>query len=139
MQLAGTHAADAEQVTSTHPALPILADDGQPGGWIWRCKPERPVGTVAVVMLDIDPKDLLQVAAADDQQPFQHSVRTVRTQRSVYVFALGTRTCVTRISPPSEQNTSLQPRENFASRSRSRNHARRPWSPAPAAGSGPAG
>ena len=41
----------AEQVTSTHPALPILADDGQPGGWVWRCKPERPVGTVAVVML----------------------------------------------------------------------------------------
>ena len=41
----------AEQVTSTHAALPILADDGQPGGWVWRCKPERPVGTVAVVML----------------------------------------------------------------------------------------
>jgi hypothetical protein len=38
----------AEQVTSTHPALPILADDGQPGGWVRRCKPERPVGTVAV-------------------------------------------------------------------------------------------
>jgi hypothetical protein len=61
----------AEQVTSTHPALPILADDGQPGGWVWRCQPERPVGTVAVVMLDVDPEDLLQVAAADDQQPVQ--------------------------------------------------------------------
>ena len=57
----------AEQVTSKHPALPILADNGQPGGWVWRCKPERPVGTVAVVMLDVDPEDLLQVAAADDQ------------------------------------------------------------------------
>ena len=61
----------AEQVTSTHPALPILADDGRPGGSVWRCKPERPVGTVAVVMLDVDPEDLLQVAAADDQQPVQ--------------------------------------------------------------------
>ena len=49
----------AEQVTSMHPALPILADDAQPGGWVWRCKPERPVGTVTVVMLDVDPEDLL--------------------------------------------------------------------------------
>jgi hypothetical protein len=57
----------AEQVTPTHPALPILADDAQPGAWVWRCKPEGPVGTVAVVMLDVDPEDLLQVAAADDQ------------------------------------------------------------------------
>ena len=35
----------AEQVTSTHPALPILADDGQPGGLTGRLEPERPVGT----------------------------------------------------------------------------------------------
>src|SRR5215216_5059207 len=41
------------------------------GRWIWRCKPERPVGTVAVVVLDVDPEDLLEVAAADDQQPVQ--------------------------------------------------------------------
>jgi hypothetical protein len=32
---------------------------------------ECPVGTVAVVMLDVDPKDLLQVATANDQQPVQ--------------------------------------------------------------------
>jgi hypothetical protein len=56
-------------------------------------------------------------------------VRTVRTQRSAYAFALGARTGVTRTSPPSERNTSLKLRENFASRSRSRKHTRRPWSP----------
>jgi hypothetical protein len=61
----------AEQVTSTHPALLILADNGQPGTGIWRRQPERPVWTVSVVVLDIDPKDLLQMAAPDDQQPVQ--------------------------------------------------------------------
>jgi hypothetical protein len=33
----------AEQVTSTHPALLILTDDGQPGRWIRRFEPQRPV------------------------------------------------------------------------------------------------
>jgi hypothetical protein len=117
----------------------ILPAHGEPGGRIWWLQPNRPVGTVAVVMLDIDPEDLLEVAAADDQQPVQHSARTVRTQRSAYAFALGARTGVTRTSPPSERNTSLKLRENFASRSRSRKHTRRPWSPAPAGDSGPAG
>ena len=42
--------------------MPILADDGQSGGWIWRCKPERPVGAVAVVVLDVDPEALLRCA-----------------------------------------------------------------------------
>jgi hypothetical protein len=61
----------AEQVASTHGAPVILAADGRPGQRIWWLQPERPVGTVAVVMLDMDPEDLLQVAAADDQQPVQ--------------------------------------------------------------------
>jgi hypothetical protein len=61
----------AEQVASTYGALIILAEDGQPGGRIWWLQPERSVGTVAVVMLDVDPKDLLEVAAAHDQQPVQ--------------------------------------------------------------------
>jgi hypothetical protein len=47
------------------------AEDGQPGGRIWWLQPERPVGTVGVEMLDVGPKDLLQVAAADEQQPVQ--------------------------------------------------------------------
>jgi hypothetical protein len=71
-----------EQVASTHGASVILAEVSQPAGWVWWLQPERPVGTVHVVMLDVDPQDLLQVAAADDQQPVQHSARTVRTQRS---------------------------------------------------------
>ena len=40
-------------------------------GGVWRLQQQCPVGTVAVVMLDVDPKDLLEVAAADDQQPVQ--------------------------------------------------------------------
>jgi hypothetical protein len=61
----------AEQVASTHGAPVILAADGRPGQRIWWSQPECPVGTVAVVMLDINPEDLLQVAAANDQQPVQ--------------------------------------------------------------------
>jgi hypothetical protein len=61
----------AEQVASTHGAPVILGADGRPGQRIWWSQPECPVGTVAVVMLDIDPEDLLQVAAANDQQPVQ--------------------------------------------------------------------
>ena len=40
-------------------------------GWIGRLQPERPVRTVGVVVLNIDPKDLLEAPAADDQQPVQ--------------------------------------------------------------------
>jgi len=61
----------AEQVASTHGAPVILGADGRPGQRIWWSQPECPVGTVAVVMLDINPEDLLQVAAANDQQPVQ--------------------------------------------------------------------
>ena len=83
------------------------------GRWIWRCKPERPVGTVAVVVLDVDPEDLLEVAAADDQQPVQalgadrpHPALGVRVR-------LG---CPHRCHDdlaPSERNTSLKLRENW--------------------------
>ncbi len=61
----------AEQVSSMHAALAILAVEGQPGGWTWRLQSERPVRTVPVVVLDVDPEYLLEVAAADDQQPVQ--------------------------------------------------------------------
>jgi hypothetical protein len=49
----------AEQVTSEHPALLTLTNDGQSGGSVRRLKLERPVRTVPVVVLDIDPQDLL--------------------------------------------------------------------------------
>jgi hypothetical protein len=61
----------AEQVTSAHLTSFILTDDGQSGGSVRRLKPERPVGTVPVVVLDVDSKDLLQMAASNDQQPVQ--------------------------------------------------------------------
>jgi hypothetical protein len=61
----------AEQIASVYNALVILAKEGQLGRRVWRLQQQRPVGTVAVVMLDVDPKDLLEVAAPDDQQPVQ--------------------------------------------------------------------
>ena len=54
-----------------HDALAVLADDGQSGGGVGRLKLERPVGTMAVVVPGVDPKDLLKVTAADDKQPVQ--------------------------------------------------------------------
>jgi hypothetical protein len=128
----------AEQVTSTHPAVVILADDGQPGGWSWPGTPERPVGTVAAGMLDLDPEHLLQMAAADEHQPVRHWVRTVPTQPSADGKPWGPHRGH-QDHATSEPTTSLQLPENLASRSPSSNHPRRPWSPAPPAGSGPAG
>ncbi len=61
----------AEQVASEHPAFLTLTDDGQLGGSVRRLELERPVWTVPVVVLDVDPKDLLQMAAPDEQQPIQ--------------------------------------------------------------------
>ena len=60
-----------EQVSSMYDALAVVGDDGQCGGGVRRLKLERPVGTMAVVVPDVDPKDLLKVTAADDQQPVQ--------------------------------------------------------------------
>jgi hypothetical protein len=49
--------------------------DPRSGGWtgwcIGRFQPECAVGTVDVVVLDVDPKHLLQVPAPNDQQPVQ--------------------------------------------------------------------
>ena len=51
---------------SADPGRLILAGRGWFDGWIRRLQPERPVRTVAVVVLEVDPKDLLEVAAPDD-------------------------------------------------------------------------
>jgi hypothetical protein len=85
----------AEQVASVdNAALVMLTQDGQLGRRVWRLQQHRPLGTVAAVVLDLDPKELLEVAAPDDQQPVQTSARTVRTQRSACAFAVGARTGV---------------------------------------------
>ncbi len=61
----------AKQVTSVHPDPLMLADEGLIGGWIRRLQLKRSVRAMPVVVLDIDPQDLLQVASPDDQQPVQ--------------------------------------------------------------------
>ena len=101
-----------------HSALLILADHGQPGRRLWRLLPKRPVRTVSVVMLDVDAEDLLEVAAADDQQPVQ-ALRTDGAHPALRVgVRLGRSDGVTSTSPPSEPNTSSKLRQNFASWSR---------------------
>jgi hypothetical protein len=52
-------------------ALIVRTEDSQPGGRIRRLQHERPVGTAAVAMLNVDPKDPLQVATANDQEPVE--------------------------------------------------------------------
>jgi hypothetical protein len=72
----------AEQVTSAHLTSFILTDDGQSGGSVRRLKPERPVRPMGVVVLDVDSKDLLQMAASNDQQPVQALGADVPIHRS---------------------------------------------------------
>jgi hypothetical protein len=60
----------AEAVSPVHTAL-ISCDGGRSDPWIRRLQPEGPVGTVGVVVLDVDSEDLLEVAAPEDQQPVQ--------------------------------------------------------------------
>jgi hypothetical protein len=43
----------AEQVAAMHSAAVILAEDGHLGGRTWWLQPQRPVGPVEVVMLDV--------------------------------------------------------------------------------------
>jgi hypothetical protein len=60
-----------EEVASVHPGSSSLADQCQTRGWIRRFQPKRSVRTMLVVVLDVPPEDVLQVATADDQQPVQ--------------------------------------------------------------------
>ena len=71
-----------EQVASTHRAWSILAEVSRPAGRVWWLQLERPVGTVGVVMLDVDAEDLLKVTAPLINGQSRHSARTVRIQRS---------------------------------------------------------
>ena len=61
----------AEPVVSAHCALPVLAHDRRIGGWIRRLQLKRPVRAMGVVVVDIDEKDLFQVASPDDQEPVE--------------------------------------------------------------------
>jgi len=61
----------AEQVAAVHLGSMIFADDGQPSGPVRCLKSEGAVWTMPVVVLGVDPQDLLQAPSADDQQPVQ--------------------------------------------------------------------
>jgi hypothetical protein len=59
----------AKEVGSAYPGSSSLPNQGQTGGRAGRFQPKRSVWTVLVEVLDVDPEDLLQVPAAEDQQP----------------------------------------------------------------------
>ena len=115
----------AEQVTSMHPSWLAVADDPQVGEWIRRLQSERPVGTVMVVVGDVDPEHLLEVSSPANQQPVQ-ALGPHRADPALGVgVGVGACTGVTSASVPSDRNTSSKARVNFASRSRMRNRGRR--------------
>jgi hypothetical protein len=117
----------AKQVTPVHQLWTILGG-GPWTGWIWRLQPQRPVRAMSVVVLHVDPQDLIQMPLPDDQQPV-HALGTHRANPTFRVaFALGACTGATTTSAPSERNTSSKLRHNFVSRSRMRKRRRRPHS-----------
>ena len=61
----------AEQVAAVHLGSMISTDGGQPSGSVRCLKSEGAVWTMPVVVLGVDPQDLLQVPSADDQQPVE--------------------------------------------------------------------
>jgi hypothetical protein len=77
----------AEPIAAADLTLLTLADDVPTGGWIRRLQPERPVRTMTVVVVDIDPKHPLEVAAPDDQQP----VKTLGADRPDPSLRVGVR------------------------------------------------
>jgi hypothetical protein len=60
-----------EEIASVDSERPAHPGDRWSNGWIRRLQPERPVRTVGVVVLGVDPQHLLEVAATEDQQPVQ--------------------------------------------------------------------
>jgi len=60
-----------EQVSSMNAAYSVLINEPQCWGWIRRLELQRPVRPVAVVVLDVDSQNLLQVPATHNQQPVQ--------------------------------------------------------------------
>jgi hypothetical protein len=70
-QLAGTHGADhqAGHVGAREPLT--LGDGSQPSLLERRLQSERPVRSMSVVVLGVDPKDLLKVDAPENEKPVQ--------------------------------------------------------------------
>ena len=72
----------AESVAPTHRTCLALAGDVQASRRIRRPQLQRPVWAMPVVVLDVAPENLLEMAAPDDQQPVQHSAQIVPINRS---------------------------------------------------------
>jgi hypothetical protein len=96
----------AEPIAAANLTSLTLADDVQTGGWIRRLQPERPVRTMTVVVVDIDPEHTLQVPRPTISSQSRHSAWAVPIHRSAKAFALGACTGVSSTSAPSERNTS---------------------------------
>jgi hypothetical protein len=77
----------AERVVSMHLVLALLADHRQSGGRVWRLELQRLMRTVPVVVPDLDPKDLLEVAAPNNEQP----VQTLGADRAHPALGVGVR------------------------------------------------
>src|SRR6266511_5385790 len=77
----------AEEITSVDSGRLILAGQGQSDGWIRGLQLERSVRPMSVVVLNVDPQDLLKVSAADNQQP----VQTLGTHRPDPPFRVSVR------------------------------------------------
>jgi hypothetical protein len=73
MQLGGTHGGDRRADRGGNLTSLTLADDVQTGGWIRRLQPERPVRTMTVVVVDIDPEHTLQVPRPTISSQSRHS------------------------------------------------------------------
>jgi hypothetical protein len=119
----------AESVAPAHRTWLALAGDVQASRRIRRPQLQRPVRTMGVEVGGVDPEDLLEMAAPDDQQP----VQAFSADRANPPFRVGVRVGrlhgVRSTSAPSDRNTSSKLRVNFASRSRRRKRTCRPWSP----------
>jgi hypothetical protein len=59
----------AKEVASAYPGSSSLPDQGPTGGRAGPFQPKHSVWTLLVEVLDLDPEDLLQVPAAENQQP----------------------------------------------------------------------
>jgi hypothetical protein len=118
----------AEQIASVYNALVILAKDGQLGRRVWQLQQQRPVGTVAVVMLDVDPKDLLE-------QGVQATLRLVADPELDGVS--GRYFSGTRLAQPHPQAHDIQARRRLGELS-DRLCGLTPAPASPAAASGPA-
>jgi hypothetical protein len=82
-----------------------------------RAQVKSAVGSLTVVVLEVDIEHSLQVRTPEDEHPIQALSRTVRTHRSAKALARGARMGVQITWAPSVRKTSSKLETNFESRS----------------------